>query len=154
MQSALGNQEDSRLVALERYDISMINLKNDFKDLSLSFVTGEKNLENYFDTLETSMPTLLAQLNELENKYAANITDINNYVTGNKNIADYMNENMDTLVNKSGEANQKIQGLYNTMVDELADVNKEVADIYNNWLPHIVEMTEKNEILAESISKI
>ena len=154
MQSALGNQEDSRLVALERYDISMINLKNDFEDLSLSFITGEKNLENYFDTLETSMPTLLAQLNELENKYAANIADINNYVTGNKNIADYMNENMDTLVNKSGEANQKIQGLYNTMVDELADVNKEVADIYNNWLPHIVEMTEKNEILAESISKI
>lgn len=154
MQSALGNQEDSRLVALERYDISMINLKNNFEDLSLSFVTGEKNLENYFATLETSMPTLLAQLNELENKYESNIADINNYVTGNKNIADYMNENMDTLVNKSGEANQKIQGLYNTMVDELADVNKEVADIYNNWLPHIVEMTEKNEILAESISKI
>ena len=154
MQSALGNQEDSRLVALERYDISMINLKNDFKDLSLSFITGEKNLENYFATLETSMPTLLDQLNELENKYESNIADINNYVTSNKNIADYMNENMDTLVNKSGEANQKIQGLYNTMVDELADVNKEVADIYNNWLPHIMEMTEKNEILAESISKI
>jgi hypothetical protein len=56
MTSALGNQEDSRLVALERYDISMINLKNDFEDLSLSFVTGEKNLENYFATLETSMP--------------------------------------------------------------------------------------------------
>lgn len=154
MTSALGNQEDSRLVALERYDISMINLKNDFEDLSLSFVTGEKNLENYFATLETSMPKLLAQLNELENKYEANIADINNYVTGNKNIADYMNENMDTLVNKSEEANQKIQGLYDTMVDELADVNKEVADIYNNWLPHIMEMTEKNEILAESISKI
>ena len=125
-----------------------------FEDLSLSFVTGEKNLENYFATLETSMPTLLAQLNELEDKYEANIADINNYVTGNKNIADYMNENMDTLANKSEEANQKIQGLYDTMVDELADVNKEVADIYNNWLPHIMEMTEKNEILAESISKI
>ena len=154
MASALGNQEDSRLVALERYDISMINLKNDFEDLSLSFVTGEKNLENYFATLETSMPTLLAQLNELEDKYEANIADINNYVTGNKNIADYMNENMDTLVNKSEEANRKIKGLYDTMVDDLADVNKEVADIYNNWLPHIMEMAEKNEILAESISKI
>ena len=154
MTSALGNQEDSRLVALERYDISMINLKNDFEDLSLSFVTGEKNLENYFATLETSMPQLLAQLNELEKKYEANIADINNYVTGNKNIADYMNENMDTLVNKSEEANLKIQGLYDTMVDELADVNKEVADIYNNWLPHIMEMTTKNELLAESISKI
>ena len=154
MTSALGNQEDSRLIALERYDISMINLKNDFEDLSLSFVTGEKNLENYFATLETSMPQLLAQLNELEDKYEANIADINNYVTGNKNIADYMNENMDSLVTKSEEANQKIQGLYDTMVDELADVNKEVTDIYNNWLPHIMEMTEKNEILAESISKI
>lgn len=154
MTSALGNQEDSRLVALERYDISMINLKNDFEDLSLSFATGEKNLENYFATLENSMPTLLAQLNELEDKYEANIADINNYVTGNKNIGDYMNENMDTLVNKSEEANKKIHGLYDTMVDELADVNKEVADIYNNWLPHIMDMTEKNEILAESISKI
>ncbi len=154
MTSALGNQEDSRLVALERYDISMINLKNNFEDLSLSFATGEKNLENYFATLENSMPTLLAQLNELEDKYEANIADINNYVTGNKNIGDYMNENMDTLVNKSEEANKKIHGLYDTMVDELADVNKEVADIYNNWLPHIMDMTEKNEILAESISKI
>jgi hypothetical protein len=65
-----------------------------------------------------------------------------------------MNENMDSLVTKSEEANQRIQGLYDTMVDELADVNAEVSDIYNNWLPHIMEMTEKNEILAESISKI
>ena len=154
MMSALSNQEDSRLVALERYDISMINLKNDFEDLSLSFITGEKNLENYFNTLETSMPQLLAQLNELEDKYEANIADINNYVTGNKNIVDYMNENMDTLVTKSEEANQKIQNLYDTMVDDLVDVNAEVADIYNNWLPHIMDMTEKNEILAESISKI
>ena len=77
MQSALGNQEDSRLVALERYDISMINLKNDFEDLSLSFVTGEKNLENYFDTLETSMPTLLAQLNEYSQQNVSNVLPSN-----------------------------------------------------------------------------
>jgi hypothetical protein len=53
-----------------------------------------------------------------------------------------MSENMDSLVNKSEEANQKIQGLYDTMVEDLADVNKEVADIYNNWLPSIMQMTE------------
>jgi hypothetical protein len=48
------------LIALERYDISMINLKNNFEDLSLSFVTGEKNLESYFNNIETSLPILLA----------------------------------------------------------------------------------------------
>ena len=154
MQSALGNQEDSRLIALERYDISMINLKNNFEDLSLSFVTGEKNLESYFNNIETSLPILLAQLDDLEKKYEANISDINGYVTGNRDVADYMSENMDSLVNKSEEANQKIQGLYDTMVEDLADVNKEVADIYNNWLPSIMQMTEQNEKLAESISKI
>ena len=52
MQSALGNQEDSRLVALERYDISMINLKNDFKDLSLAKIVHF--FQNSMDIAEKS----------------------------------------------------------------------------------------------------
>ena len=123
---------------IKKYEKKGSSINNDVANKKISLIKSREVLE----------------LNQLEKAYEENIADINNYVTGNKNIADYMNENMDTLVNKSEEANKKIHGLYDTMVNELADVNKEVADIYNNWLPHIMDMTTKNELLAESISKI
>ena len=148
------SQEDSRIAALDAYGLSMINLKNDFADLSLSMVTGQKNLESYFNTLEVSLPKLLAQLNELEKTYDANIKDVNDYVSGNSTLAEYINADIDAIADKAETVNTTMQELYSTMTTDLSKINDEIAEIYDKYIGPINEMVQANEKLAESLHKV
>lgn len=154
MGSALGNQESTLELSMDRYSISSLNLKSSFEDLNLSIVTGQKNLDNYFNTLETAIPQLLAQINQLEKVYDKNIADVTKYVTGDKTLAEYLNENIDVVNAKSEEAVGKISNLYIEMVNGLKDVNKEIGEIYQTYIIPMNEMITANEKLAESIQKV
>ena len=154
MGSALGNQESTLELSMDRYSISSLNLKSSFEDLNLSIVTGQKNLDNYFNTLETAVPQLLAQINQLEEVYDKNVADVTKYVTGDKTLAEYLNENIDIVNAKSEEAVGKISDLYTEMVDGLKDVNKEIGEIYQTYIVPMNEMIAANEKLAESIQKV
>ena len=154
MGSALGNQESTLELSMDRYSISSLNLKSSFEDLNLSIVTGQKNLDNYFNTLETAVPQLLAQLNQLEEVYDKNIADVTKYVTGDKTLAEYLNENIDIVNAKSEEAVEKISGIYDEMVDGLKDVNEEIGKIYQTYIVPMNEMIAANERLAESIQQV
>ena len=154
MGSALGNQESTLELSMDRYSISSLNLKSSFEDLNLSIVAGQKNLDNYFNTLETAVPQLLAQLNQLEEVYDKNIADVTKYVTGDKTLAEYLNENIDIVNAKSEEAVEKISGIYDEMVNGLKDVNEEIGKIYQTYIVPMNEMIAANERLAESIQQV
>lgn len=155
MDSALGNQNSTLDLSMERYSISSMNLKDSFDELNLSIVTGQVNLDKYFNSLDTAIPKLLNELNNLEKTYDQRVAEvIAPYLQNGQSLSDYLTENIDIVNSKTEESLNNLDSIYNEMLDGLKNVNDEIGNIYNRYITPMNEMIEKNEILAESIQKI
>ena len=152
--SAFANNIMTEAVALERFNLTSINLIDNFKDLSISSISGANSLSEFINTSLKAMTTMNGSIINAKDVYQEHLTDIKEMITGSSTLEEYLLNNIDKIATKSDETIIEVKNIYAEMAKELEKVNIEVQKMFEEQIPYINGLITANEQLAESIYKI
>lgn len=152
--SAFANNIMTEATALERFNLTSINLIDNFKDLSLSSISSANSLSEFINTSLKAMTTMNSSIINAKDVYQEHLTDIKGMIAGSSTLEEYLLNNIDKIATKSDETIIEVKNIYAEMAKELGKVNEEVQKMFEEQIPYINGLIAANEQLAESIYKI
>jgi hypothetical protein len=124
--SAFANNIMTEAVALERFNLTSINLIDNFKDLSISSISGANSLSEFINTSLNAMSIMNSSIINAKDVYQEHLTDIKEMIAGSSTLEEYLLNNIDKIATKSDETIVEVKNIYAEMAKELEKVNIEV----------------------------
>lgn len=152
--SAFANTLMTEATALERFNLTSIDLIDNFKDLSLSSISGASSLSDFVNISLNAMTTMNSSIISAKDVYQEHLTSIKEMIAGSSTLEEYLLNNISNIATKSDDTIIEVQNIYAEMAKELGKVNEEVQKMFEEQIPYINGLITANEQLAESIYKI
>ena len=152
--SAFANNIMTEATALERFNLTSIDLIDNFKDLSISSISGANSLSEFINTSLNAMTIMNNSIMNAKDTYQGHLTGLKEMIAGNSTLEEYLLNNIDKIATKSDETIVEVKNIYSEMAKELEKVNIEVQKMFEEQIPYINGLITANEELAESIYKI
>ena len=152
--SAFANTLMTEATALERFNLTSIDLIDNFKDLSLSSISGASSLSEFVDISLKAMTTMNSSIISAKDVYQEHLTSVKEMIAGSSTLEEYLLNNISNIATKSDDTISEVQNIYAEMAKELGKVNEEVQKMFEEQIPYINGLITANEQLAESIYKI
>lgn len=152
--SAFANNIMTEATALERFNLTSIDLIDNFKDLSISSISSANSLSDFINTSLKAMTTMNSSIISAKDVYQEHLTSVKEMIAGSSTLEEYLLNNIDKIATKSDETIIEVKNIYAEMAKELGKVNEEVQKMFEEQIPYINGLIAANEQLAESIYKI
>ena len=152
--SAFANNIMTEATALERFNLTSIDLIDNFKDLSISSISSANSLSDFINTSLKAMTTMNSSIISAKDVYQEHLTSVKEMIAGSSTLEEYLLNNIDKIATKSDETIIEVKNIYAEMAKELGKVNEEIQKMFEEQIPYINGLITANEQLAESIYKI
>ena len=124
--SAFANNIMTEATALERFNLTSIDLIDNFKDLSISSISGANSLSEFINTSLNAMTIMNNSIVNAKETYQGHLTGLKEMIAGNSTLEEYLLNNIDKIATKSDETIVEVKNIYSEMAKELGKVNIEV----------------------------